>query len=110
MGDRSNINCCFLVKIYFQDIFQYILNIVSCFFNGYPCLNIVEMVDDKNQDLTRIWVSIPTEYLEKFDSIINGFYPSRSEAIRSGMFSVLKDIRGYKRLANSKNGNSWEDS
>jgi metal-responsive CopG/Arc/MetJ family transcriptional regulator len=68
------------------------------------------MVDDKNQNLTKIWVAIPTKYLEKFDYIINGFYLSRSEAIRHGMSYVLKDIRGYKRLVNSRNGNSWEDS
>lgn len=57
----------------------------------------MKMVEGKNTDITKIWVSIPTEYLDKFDTIIEGFYPSRSEAIRHGMFSVIKGIDGYKK-------------
>jgi len=68
------------------------------------------MAEDKNQNLTKIRVTIPTQYLKKFDCIIDGFYLSRSEAIRSGMLSVLKDILGYENQIRGKVGNSKEDS
>jgi metal-responsive CopG/Arc/MetJ family transcriptional regulator len=67
------------------------------------------MVEDKNRDLTKIWVAIPTKYLEKFDYIIDGFYLSRSEAIRHGMSYIIKDVRGYECHNHRRVRNSEEE-
>ena len=68
------------------------------------------MVEEKNTGITKIWVSIPTEYLDRFDTIIEGFYPSRSETIRHGMFSVLKELEGYKKQRKRGSNDTGEAS
>jgi metal-responsive CopG/Arc/MetJ family transcriptional regulator len=57
------------------------------------------MVEKNSSNRTRIWVSVPSRYLEKFDTIIQGYYQSRSEAIRVGMLIVLKDIQAIEKAA-----------
>jgi metal-responsive CopG/Arc/MetJ family transcriptional regulator len=55
------------------------------------------MVKENSSNLTKIWVTVPVKYLDRFDTMIRGYYPSRSEAIRAGMLSVIKDIQAIEK-------------
>ena len=54
------------------------------------------MCEGKDSKLTRVWLLVPSMYLTRFDEMIDGFYPSRREAIRQGMTLVLREIKGYR--------------
>jgi metal-responsive CopG/Arc/MetJ family transcriptional regulator len=54
---------------------------------------------EKTSELVRVHITVPAEYLKKFDTIIQGFYSTRNEAIRQGMTNVLKDIQSLKKAA-----------
>ena len=54
------------------------------------------MKKQKNPNLSRIWLVIPKNFLQRFDDAIEGFFPSRSEAIRRGMNLILEEIKSSR--------------
>ena len=50
----------------------------------------------RNPNLTRIWLLVPKVFLQRFDTAIEGLFPSRSEAIRRGMNLILQEVRRSK--------------
>lgn len=51
-----------------------------------------------NENLVRIWLFVPKDFLARFDEAAEGFFPSRSEAIRRGMNLVLEEVKESRRV------------
>jgi metal-responsive CopG/Arc/MetJ family transcriptional regulator len=49
--------------------------------------------------LVRVNITVPAEYLKNFEEIIQGFYATRTEAIKQGMTRVIKDIQYMKKAS-----------
>ncbi|MCL2359396.1 ribbon-helix-helix domain-containing protein [Candidatus Bathycorpusculum sp.] len=46
----------------------------------------------KNSNPTKIWLLVPKNFLQQFDTETKNHYTSRNEAIRSGMQLIRKEI------------------
>jgi Arc/MetJ-type ribon-helix-helix transcriptional regulator len=50
----------------------------------------------KTQDLSKIWLLVPKNFLEQFDTATKNTHTSRSEAIRYAMQLTFKEIKQQK--------------
>ena len=46
--------------------------------------------------LAKITVSVPKPFLERFDEAVDGYFMSRSEAVRRGMKIVVEEIESLE--------------
>jgi metal-responsive CopG/Arc/MetJ family transcriptional regulator len=47
-------------------------------------------------NITKITVSLPKPFLERFDEAIDGYFVNRSEAVRRGMNFVLEEMESLE--------------
>lgn len=55
------------------------------------------LCETHNPRRSRIWLLVKDEYLDRFDAAINGYYLTRSEAIRYGMDLILREVTSMRR-------------
>lgn len=51
---------------------------------------------ERSSRCSRVGLLVPRGFLRRFDEAIEGWFPSRSEAIRRGMTLVIREARVYR--------------
>jgi len=54
------------------------------------------LCETHNSRRSRVWLLVKDEYLDRFDAAIDGYYLTRSEAIRHGMDLILREVASMR--------------